>query len=111
VPRSTRRCFRGLKHDYARSGDPRWRYNHPDGEGGRCHGDPDCAHGDPPPSPKARGLLDALEAGRPVVVLAWIASGRQWLGQTWSGPQFELPWSDHNARVRVTSDDQVFLVE
>jgi hypothetical protein len=97
--------------EYARSGDPRWRFRHDDGEGGVCRGGRGCTHGDPPPSPAARGLLDALEAGRPVVVSAWIATGRRWLGLSWSGTRFELPWREAATRVRVTSQDRVFLAE
>jgi len=104
----------GARAAYPRSGDPRWRYNHPDGERGRCHGNGGfpCGHCDPPPIPNSRaGLqLRALEAGEPVVVTAWIASGHCWGGGSWSGSRFELPWSD-DAKVRITLDGSVFLAE
>ena len=92
--------------EYARSGDPRWRFNHDDGEGGRCHGGPACSHGDPPPNPVRRQTLTALEAGDPVVVSSWIARGHRWVSDGWSEPLFELPWDAGIVRqVRVTSAD------
>ncbi|TDO15014.1 hypothetical protein EV580_3154 [Mycobacterium sp. BK086] len=99
--------------EYARSGDPRWRYSHDDGAGGTCRGDADCVHGDPPPNPKSskRLRLEALTAGWPVRVSHWIASGRRWRGPDgWSGPEFSLPWDERVAPfVTVSADDTVRL--
>jgi hypothetical protein len=98
--------------EYARSGDPRWRYYHDDGEGGLCRVGHGCGHGDPPPDPGSSQcrMLDALEAGEPVVVRHWTASGHRWIGggHGWSGPLFTLPWDGRAVRhVRVLSDDTV----
>lgn len=96
--------------EYAKSGDPRWRYCHDDGEGGLCRRGPGCGHGDPPPDPtsKRKRLVDALTAGEAVVVSTWIAAGHRWLGTKWSGPQFPLPWDRRAVRnVRVSADDRV----
>ena len=69
------------RDEYARGRyvDPRWKVHH---------------RGEEPP-PEVRlphPLLDALEAGEPVVVSTWDASGRRWTGNGWSEPVFELPW-------------------
>lgn len=37
-------------------------------------------------------LLDALEAGEPVVVRTWDASGRRSTGSGWTDAVFDLPW-------------------
>lgn len=103
------------REEYERSGDPRWYRNHPDGKGGRCHG-PGCGHGPPPPetspyrSIPRRRRVEALEAGEPVVVTTWIASGRRWRRGKggWSKACFELPWDPKKVRqVRVSADDRV----
>ncbi|SDC26081.1 hypothetical protein SAMN04488581_0405 [Mycolicibacterium neoaurum] len=97
--------------EYARSGDPRWRRGHSDGVGGWCGGGQGCDHGDPPPRPESsqKQLLDALEAGEPVVVPTWIARGRRWdePSSSWTAPVFELPWGREVHHVRVTADDTV----
>lgn len=96
--------------EYAKSGDPRWRYCHDDGQGGMCRRGPGCGHGDPPPKPQSSQgrMLEALKAGQSVVVSNWVASGHRWLGTKWSEPQFALPWDRRAVRnVRVSPEDQV----
>ncbi|MCZ0732210.1 hypothetical protein [Mycolicibacterium iranicum] len=94
--------------EYARSGDPRWRYAHADGEGGTCRGGSECMHGDPPPNPRKRNTLTAIETGEPVVVPGWIARGHRWIEGGWSAPRFELPWDPKTVKhVRVSADDLV----
>lgn len=98
------------REEYARSGDPRWRYCHPDGEGGVCRGGHGCEHVGPPPNPRSvrKRLLDAAEAGESVVVPMHIARGERWGGTRWSAPLFKLPWAPKEVHhVWVTADDRV----
>lgn len=96
--------------EYACSGDPRRRFHHDDDAGEVCQGPaPTCGHEEPKPNPHspAARRLEVIKAGEPVVVSAWIARGHRWRGQSWSGPEFELPWGGAVRNVRISADDRV----